>query len=93
MHIYLHNTLHGELERFEPREAGHVGMYHCGPTVYGKSHIGHARPYVFADVLRRLFEYQGYKVTQVINITDVGHLTDDGDAGEDKVEKRAREAS
>jgi len=92
MDIYLHNTYSGELEKFTPITPGEVGMYHCGPTVYGKSHIGHARPYVFADVLRRLFEYNQYNVTQVINITDVGHLTDDGDAGEDKVEKKAREA-
>jgi cysteinyl-tRNA synthetase len=92
MDIYLHNTYSGELEKFQPLEPGKVGMYHCGPTVYGKTHIGHARPYIFADVLRRLFEYNQYQVTQIINITDVGHLTDDGDAGDDKIEKYAREA-
>lgn len=91
--IYLHNTYSGEVELFTPLTERHVGMYHCGPTVYGKSHIGHARPYVFADVLRRLFEYHGYTVTQVINITDVGHLTDDASDGEDKVEKFARESN
>lgn len=92
-HIYLHNTYTSEVERFDPITPGHVGMYHCGPTVYSKSHIGHARPYIFADVLRRLFEYNGYTVTQVINITDVGHLTDDASDGEDKVEKFARESN
>lgn len=92
MDIYLHNTYSGEIEKFTPETPGHVGMYHCGPTVYGPTHIGHARPYIFADVLRRMFEYNQYTVTQIINITDVGHLTDDGNDGEDKVEKKAREA-
>jgi cysteinyl-tRNA synthetase len=93
MDIYLHNTYSGEIEKFTPLTTGHVGMYHCGPTVYGPTHIGHARPYVFADVLRRMFEYNGYSVSQIINITDVGHLTDDGNDGEDKVEKKARETN
>ncbi len=66
-------------------------MYNCGPTVYSQSHIGHARPYVFADLLHRLFRYAGYLVTQVVNITDVGHLVSDADSGEDKVEKAAKE--
>lgn len=92
MKIYLQNTLSGEIELFEPVVPGEVSMYHCGPTVYNRAHIGNMRAYVFADVLKRFFLYEGYKVNQVINITDVGHLTDDSDDGEDKVEKRAREA-
>lgn len=94
MKTYLHNTLSGEIELFEPIEKGIVSMYHCGPTVYSRAHIGNLRAYVFADILKRYFLYQGYKVNQVINITDVGHLTgeDDDDSGEDKVEKKAREA-
>lgn len=93
MQLYFHNTLSGEVEKFTPITNGKVGMYHCGPTVYGRAHIGNMRPYVFADVLRRLFTYQDFAVTQVINITDVGHLTDDADDGEDKVERKAKEAN
>jgi cysteinyl-tRNA synthetase len=93
MNIYFHNTLGGEIELFESIKKGEVSMYHCGPTVYSRAHIGNLRAYIFADTLKRLFLYEGYKVNQVINITDVGHLTDDRDAGEDKVEKKAREAS
>jgi cysteinyl-tRNA synthetase len=66
-------------------------MYGCGPTVYNYAHIGNLRTYVFEDVLRRVLEYAGYEVCHVMNITDVGHLTDDADAGEDKMEKSARE--
>jgi len=65
-------------------------MYHCGPTVYDYAHIGNLRAYVFADVLRRAFEYEGFAVTQIINITDVGHLVSDADEGEDKIEAGAR---
>lgn len=90
--IFLHNTLSGEIELFEPIEKDVVSMYHCGPTVYSRAHIGNMRAYVFADILKRFFLYQGFSVKQVINITDVGHLVDDEDDGEDKVEKRAREA-
>ncbi len=93
MRIYFKNTLGGEIELFEPIKNGEVSMYHCGPTVYSRAHIGNMRAYIFADTLKRLFLYQNYKVKQVINITDVGHLTDDGDDGEDKIEKKAREAS
>ncbi len=93
MKIYLHNTLSGEIELFEPIKSVEVSMYHCGPTVYSRAHIGNLRAYVFADTLKRFFLYQGFKVNQVINITDVGHLTDDGDDGDDKIEKKAREAS
>jgi cysteinyl-tRNA synthetase len=66
-------------------------MYNCGPTVYERPHIGNFRAYIFADILRRVLEFNGYKVKQIINITDVGHLTSDADTGEDKIEKSARE--
>lgn len=93
--ILLHNTLSGSAEVFKPLEKDTVRMYHCGPTVYNYPHIGNLRSFVLADTLRRMFELNGYSVTQVINITDVGHLTatnDEGfgDDGEDKVEKMAR---
>ncbi len=88
----LFNTLTRSLETFEPLEPGHVRMYNCGPTVYADQHVGNFRTFAFADVLRRYFEYKGLRVTQVMNITDVGHLTqDDLDAGEDKIMKKARE--
>lgn len=87
MDIQLYNTLSKKKEIFKPIKAGVVGMYHCGPTVYDRAHIGNLRAYVFADTLRRVFEYNDYKVNQVINITDVGHLTSDADAGEDKMTK------
>jgi cysteinyl-tRNA synthetase len=87
MNIYLKNTLSGDIEKFKPLNRKEVGMYNCGPTVYNKAHIGNISSYIFADTLRRLFENQGYKVNQVINITDVGHLTNDSDDGEDKMEK------
>jgi cysteinyl-tRNA synthetase len=90
MDIYLHNTLSGKKEKFEPIENGKVGMYNCGPTVYFFAHIGNMRAYVFADTLRRVFEYFGSDVKQVINITDVGHLVSDADEGEDKIEKSAK---
>jgi cysteinyl-tRNA synthetase len=85
--LRLHNTLTGKLEEFEPIENGKVGMYNCGPTVYDYAHIGNFRSYVFADTLRRTLEYLGLKVNQVINVTDVGHLSGDGDEGEDKMTK------
>ena len=93
--IYLHNTLTGKKEHFKPIKHATVNMYHCGPTVYNYLHIGNLRAYVLADLLRRMFEYNDFKVNQVINITDVGHLTSNndeglGDDGEDKVEKMAR---
>jgi len=90
MQIRLYNTLTRKKEEFKPLKKGHVSMYHCGPTVYDYAHIGNLRSYIFADVLRRVLEYNGYEVKQVINITDVGHLTSDSDTGEDKVEKAAR---
>ena len=85
--IKLFNTLSKKKEVFTPIKAGKVGMYHCGPTVYNYAHIGNLRAYVFADTLRRTFEAAGYKVKQVINITDIGHLSSDADSGDDKMVK------
>lgn len=90
MVIRLHNTLTRHEEEFAPIEKGQVSMYHCGPTVYDFPSIGNMRSYIFADILRRAFEYFGNEVKQVINITDVGHLVGDTDEGEDKVEKTAK---
>ena len=87
MEIHLHNTLTGQKEIFKPLKAGEVSMYNCGPTVYNYAHIGNLRSYVFADTLRRVFEHNGYKVNQVINVTDIGHLSSDSDDGEDKMTK------
>jgi len=87
MDIKLYNTLSREKEVFIPLKSGHVSIYNCGPTVYDYAHIGNLRSYIFADVLRRVFEYNGYKVTQIINITDVGHLVSDEDEGADKLEE------
>ena len=89
MDIYLDNTLTGKKERFESIGSNVVKMYNCGPTVYYFPHIGNMRSYVFANILRKMFEYFGYEVKQVINITDVGHLVSDGDEGEDKIQKEA----
>jgi len=83
----LTNTLTGKKEGFSPIKEGAVGMYHCGPTVYDYAHIGNLRAYIFADTLRRAFEFSGSKVKQIINITDIGHLSSDGDDGEDKMTK------
>ncbi|WP_156839299.1 cysteine--tRNA ligase [Novosphingobium aquimarinum] len=87
--LTLFNSLTRSLERFEPVHPGEARVYTCGPTVYNYPHIGNMRAYVFADVLSRTLSFKGYDVTHVINITDVGHLTDDADAGEDKMEKMA----
>lgn len=87
MDIKIYNTLSRSIETFTPLKDGFVSMYHCGPTVYDRAHIGNLRAYVFADLLRRTFEYNGYEVKQAINITDVGHLVSDGDEGEDKMTK------
>jgi cysteinyl-tRNA synthetase len=92
MTLKIKNTLSGKEEVFKPFKRGQVSMYHCGPTVYKPAHIGNLRAYIFADFLRRFFKYEGYKVRQVINITDVGHLTSDSDEGEDKVERQAKES-
>ena len=90
MPLRLYNTLTRKIEEFKPLKDKEVGMYTCGPTVYDYDHIGHAWNYTLADILRRTLEFDGYKVTQIMNITDVGHLTSDGDTGEDKLEKGAR---
>ncbi|MBN1620441.1 cysteine--tRNA ligase [candidate division WOR-3 bacterium] len=90
MEIFLTNTPSGKKEVFIPLEKGKVGIYTCGLTVYNYAHIGNLRAYVFSDILRRTLEFNGYKVKHVMNITDVGHLTDDADEGEDKLEKGAK---
>jgi cysteinyl-tRNA synthetase len=89
--LKLFNSLTRQLETFTPVHDGEARVYTCGPTVYNYPHIGNMRAYVFADTLGRVLSYKGYKLTHVINITDVGHLTDDADAGEDKMEKMAAE--
>jgi cysteinyl-tRNA synthetase len=86
----VYNTLTKEKEVFRSLEPGIVRMYNCGPTVYNRAHIGNLRAYLFADTLRRWLEYLGYEVRQVMNITDVGHLLDDAEEGEDKIESQAR---
>jgi cysteinyl-tRNA synthetase len=89
--LVLYNTRTRSKEVFEPIEAGHARVYTCGPTVYAPQHIGNLRSQLLADLLKRALLAQGYRVTHVINITDVGHLTDDADAGEDKMERAAAE--
>ena len=88
--LRLTNTLSRSKELFTPIHEGHAGMYVCGPTVYGEAHLGHARPGVTYDVLSKLLRHLGYKVRYVRNITDVGHLENDADEGEDKIAKKAR---
>lgn len=88
--LRLTNTRTRQKEVFKPIDPGHVGMYVCGPTVYGDAHLGHARPGVTFDVLFKLLRHLGYKVRYVRNITDVGHLEHDADSGEDKIAKKAR---
>jgi len=88
--LVIYNTLTRQMERFEPLHAPHVGMYVCGPTVYGDPHLGHARPAITFDLLFRYLKHLGYKVRYVRNITDVGHLEHDADEGEDKIAKKAR---
>jgi cysteinyl-tRNA synthetase len=90
MGLKLYNTLTRKLEDFVPLEAGRVGMYVCGPTVYGPPHLGHGKSYVSFDIIVRWLRHLGYAVAYVQNITDVGHLTDDADAGEDKIAKQAK---
>lgn len=90
MGLKLHNTLSRKTEEFKPLHEGRVGIYVCGPTVYGHAHLGHAKSYVSFDVLVRYLRYLGYSVTYIQNITDVGHLTDDADSGEDKLAVAAR---
>ncbi|MBQ7665067.1 MAG: cysteine--tRNA ligase [Bacteroidaceae bacterium] len=88
--LRIYNTLTRTKERFEPLVEGHVGMYVCGPTVYGDAHLGHARPAITFDLVFRYLKHKGYKVRYVRNITDVGHLEHDADEGEDKIAKKAR---
>ena len=88
--LTIYNTLDRKKELFVPLHAPHVGMYVCGPTVYGDAHLGHARPAITFDLLFRYLTHIGYKVRYVRNITDVGHLEHDADDGEDKIAKKAR---
>lgn len=88
--LKIYNTLSRKKEAFKPLHEGRVGMYVCGPTVYGDGHLGHARPAITFDVLYRTLQHLGYKVRYVRNITDVGHLEHDADEGEDKIAKKAR---
>ncbi len=91
--IFLHNTLSGKKEKFEPIQKGKVKIYSCGPTVYDYAHIGNFRSFLLSDLLTRVLKYAGYETTTVMNITDVGHLTNDESAdadGEDKISKKAK---
>lgn len=88
--LYLYNTLTRRKEPFEPLHPPFVGMYVCGPTVYSETHLGHARPAITFDILFRWLQHLGYRVRYVRNITDVGHLENDADSGEDKIGKKAR---
>jgi len=88
--LFIYNTLSRKKEAFQPINPKHVGLYVCGPTVYGDPHLGHTRPAITFDVLFRYLKHSGFKVRYVRNITDVGHLENDGDAGEDKIAKKAR---
>src|SRR2546427_30070 len=87
--MQFYNTLTRKKEEFSPLASGHARMYCCGPTVYNYVHIGNLRAYLFDDVLRRTLKLNGYKLTHVMNITDVGHLESDADEGEDKMETGA----
>ena len=91
MDIYVYNTLTKEKDLFKPINENEIRIYSCGPTVYKDATIGNMRTNIFQDVLRRMLEYNGYKIKHVMNITDVGHLVSDGDEGEDKMIKSARE--
>ncbi|MBQ5836501.1 MAG: cysteine--tRNA ligase, partial [Alistipes sp.] len=88
--LNLYNTLTRRKEEFKPLNESRVGMYVCGPTVYGDPHLGHTRPAITFDLLFRYLKADGYKVRYVRNITDVGHLEHDADEGEDKIAKKAR---
>ncbi len=88
--LQLYNTKTRRKEEFKPLIENYVGLYSCGPTVYNYAHIGNLRSYVFVDTLKRTLQFFGYKVTHVMNITDVGHLVSEADTGEDKMEKGAR---
>lgn len=88
--LKVYNTKTRRKEEFKPVVDGHVGMYVCGPTVYGPPHLGHAKSYIAFDIIHRYFNFLGYKVKYVQNITDVGHLVGDGDEGEDKISRQAK---
>ena len=88
--IKVFNSLTRKKEDFIPLNSPFVGMYVCGPTVYGDPHLGHARPAITFDIIFRYLQHKGYKVRYVRNITDVGHLENDADEGDDKIEKKAR---
>jgi cysteinyl-tRNA synthetase len=90
MMLQLYDTYTRTVRDFEPLHPPEVGLYTCGPTVYDYAHIGNLRTYIFEDILRRVLEFNGYKVKHVMNITDVGHLTSDADMGEDRMEKGSR---
>src|SRR5258708_33144869 len=86
----LYSTLTRRIDVFEPLHPPEVSMYSCGPTVYLPPHLGNMRAYLFVDTLKRALKFNGYRVKHVMNVTDVGHMTDGADAGEDKIEKTAR---
>ena len=86
----IYNTLSRKLEEFKPIKKNEAGVYSCGPTVYWYQHIGNLRTYIFSAILRRVLEHNKFKVKQIMNVTDVGHLTSDADEGEDKMEKAAK---
>ena len=90
MTLHLYDTYERQARPFAPIDPPRVGLYGCGPTVYNYQHIGNLRTYIFEDILRRALEYSGYEVNHVVNITDVGHLTSDGDTGQDKMEASAQ---
>jgi len=89
MELKLYNTLSRKKEVFKPISKGKVGIYSCGPTVYWYQHIGNLRTFISNDIIKRIFEFNNYKIKHVINVTDVGHLTSDADSGEDKMERAA----
>src|SRR5471030_2164932 len=88
--LFIHNSLSRKKEKFEPITPGFVGLYVCGPTVYGPTHLGHARPYITFDVVQRYLKHLGYKVRYVRNITDAGHFEEEGKVAEDKVFEKAK---
>src|SRR5678815_3194330 len=87
--LKVYNSYSRQKEVFTPITPGHVGMYVCGPTVSGESHLGHARPYITFDIIYRYLQYLGYKVRYVRNITDAGHFEEEGREAEDKISKKA----
>ena len=88
--LKVYNTISREKEEFVPLHGNNVGMYVCGPTVYGYPHLGHAKSYISFDTIYRYLKYKGFNVKYVQNITDVGHLVGDADEGESKIEKQAK---